>query len=230
MSRTGCDACHPHLRRGLLARRALDLRFARPASLLVLVAVLAVDRRHARQHALAQVAQAGFLGLEVVIGPVHLREQGVVGIERCARASDLGTRNRSRPKPVPRLGFGSMELRAASRVCALSSTGEVFLVLAIGFSPFNGSKSPETVPQFRKKNLLETNKNLLQRNRNLLQAKGTCYELTGTYCKGTVNLLATNRYCLAANMNLLATNKYYLAANVNLLAANMNLLATNRNQ
>jgi len=51
---------------------------------LVLVAVLAVDRTHARQHALAQVAQARFLGEEIVICSVHLREQGVVGVEALA--------------------------------------------------------------------------------------------------------------------------------------------------
>ena len=33
--------------------------------------------------------------------------------------------------------FGSMELRAASRVCALSSTVDIFLVLVILHSPFD---------------------------------------------------------------------------------------------
>ena len=51
---------------------------------LVLVAVLVVDRRHARQHALAQVMQARFLSQAVVISPVHLREQSVVSSEALA--------------------------------------------------------------------------------------------------------------------------------------------------
>ena len=66
-----------------------------------------------------------------------------------------------------------------------------------------GPESLETVPQFRKKNLLETNENLLQRNRNLLLTNKNLLQRKR-------NLLQSNRNLLQRNRNLLETNRYYL--------------------
>ena len=62
-----------------------------------------------------------------------------------------------------------------------------------------GSESPETVPQFGKKDFLETNKNLLQRNRNLLLRNKNL-------SLSKQNLLLSKRNLLQRKRNLLETN------------------------
>ncbi len=105
--------------------------------------------RHPRQHALAQVAQAGFLSEEVVIGSVHLREQGVVGVEGLPRAGDLGiVIADAQAGAEAQLRVNGAE-DGQPRLRALEGGGG-FLGSSHWISPFNWSESPETVPQFRK--------------------------------------------------------------------------------
>ena len=77
-----------------------------------------------------------------------MREQGVVGIEGLTGASDLGVVIAdAQASAETQLGVDGAE--AASRACALSSTEDILLVLAIFHSPFyylaapNGAVSPK---------------------------------------------------------------------------------------
>ena len=83
-----------------------------------------------------------------------------------------------------------------------------------------GSESPETVPQFGKKNLLETNENLLQRHKNLLLSKQNLLPSNRNLLLCKQNLLLSNRNLLQRKRNLLETNGYCLLANVNPIATN----------
>lgn len=90
-----------------------------------------------------------------------------------------------------------------------------------------GSESPETVPQFGKKNLWETNKNLLQRNRNLLLDNGNLLQRNKNLLLSKQNLLLSKRNLLQRNRNLLQRKRNLLETNGYCLLANVNPIATN---